>query len=213
MMKKVLYSTIALATICLFVGCTKNTKNDQLSNSGSSTTQKKTSEKERKDSSTTSNNNKSSESSKSKEWKIPTEMRNSLINVGGFSADFVDNLSQTDYETAVERANKKLSETGSGDVTRIFYELNQMFPGSWGNNPENETSGSTKQSTGDSSNNTEPTGEWVETFKKKLYDNYQVTPSKFKFIGNNRWEVWVNEIDTGDNPYVTVDSSTGNFHG
>lgn len=210
-MKKIFYSAIALVAIFLFTGCTKTTRNEQASNSSSSATQKKVNEKEKKDSATSNNDN--SSNNKSQKWKMPEEMRNSLINVGGFSADFVDNLSQTDYEEAVKKANKKLDETGTGDVTRIFYELDQMFPGSWGNNPENGSSSSTNQSTVESSTDAGPTGQWVETFKKKLYDNYQVTPSKFKFIGNNRWEVWVNEVDTGDNPYVTVDSSTGNFHG
>ena len=59
----------------------------------------------------------------------------------------------------------------------------------------------------------EPTGEWVETFEKKLYEAYHVTPSRYEYIGNGNWEVWVKETDTGDMPYVTVNQNTGDFHG
>lgn len=68
-------------------------------------------------------------------WTLPAEMRDQLITIGGFSADFVDGLSQQDYETAVARAEQKLEETGFGDIGSIFYELEKMFPGSWPNRP------------------------------------------------------------------------------
>lgn len=59
----------------------------------------------------------------------------------------------------------------------------------------------------------QPNGAWVKTFKEELYKNYHVTPSRYKYIGNGNWEVWVKEIDTGVNPYVTVNQNTGDFHG
>ncbi|MCO7127498.1 hypothetical protein NIE88_17205 [Sporolactobacillus shoreicorticis] len=58
-----------------------------------------------------------------------------------------------------------------------------------------------------------PKGAWVQKFEKDLYNGYHVTPSRYKFIGNGRWEVWVKEQDTGQNPYVTVNQYTGDFHG
>jgi len=58
-----------------------------------------------------------------------------------------------------------------------------------------------------------PTGAWVDTFEKELYDAYHVTPIRYENIGNGNWEVWVKETDTGDNPYVTVNENTGDFHG
>ncbi|MGG1397568.1 hypothetical protein ABE288_06990 [Bacillus salipaludis] len=72
------------------------------------------------------------------------------------------------------------------------------------------TSSSTKNS--DKAIN-RPTGAWVDTFEKELYEGYHVRPSRYKNIGNGYWEVWVKEVDTGDNPYVTVNQSTGEFHG
>ncbi|MET1248425.1 hypothetical protein ABWW58_06530 [Sporolactobacillus sp. STCC-11] len=58
-----------------------------------------------------------------------------------------------------------------------------------------------------------PTGAWVKKFEQDLYKGYHVTPSRYKYIGNGLWEVWVKEYNTGQNPYVTVDQYTGNFHG
>jgi beta-lactamase class A len=58
-----------------------------------------------------------------------------------------------------------------------------------------------------------PQGAWVDTFEQLLYKGYHVTPSRYLFIGNGRWEVWVKEYDTGELPYVTVDQNTGDFHG
>ncbi|MCA5014189.1 MULTISPECIES: hypothetical protein [unclassified Enterococcus] len=57
------------------------------------------------------------------------------------------------------------------------------------------------------------TDDWKTTFENKLYENYQVTVKKYVDYGNGYFGVFVNEIDTGDNAYVTVNSATGNFHG
>lgn len=59
----------------------------------------------------------------------------------------------------------------------------------------------------------EPKGAWVDTFKKNLFKNYHVIPSRFKSIGNGNWEVWVREVNTGEYGYVTVNQNTGDFHG
>lgn len=58
-----------------------------------------------------------------------------------------------------------------------------------------------------------PDGAWVDTFEKNLYDGYRATPSRYKYIGDGLWEVWVNEHPTGEQPYVTVNQHTGDFHG
>ncbi|MCP9358755.1 hypothetical protein KBX49_12435 [Liquorilactobacillus satsumensis] len=60
---------------------------------------------------------------------------------------------------------------------------------------------------------TRPQGAWVTTFEHNLYNGYKVTPKYYKYYGNGLWEVWVNEINTNDYPYVTVNQYTGNFHG
>ncbi|WP_191978600.1 hypothetical protein [Levilactobacillus brevis] len=60
---------------------------------------------------------------------------------------------------------------------------------------------------------TRPQGAWVTTFEHNLYNGYKVTPNYYKYYGNGLWEVWVNEINTNDYPYVTVNQYTGNFHG
>lgn len=79
-----------------------------------------------------------SESNQEITWKIPAGMREQLLAVG-FEQDFLDNLSQKDYETAVNNANKKIAESGFGDVGAIFYELDNMFPGSWKQRPTDNT--------------------------------------------------------------------------
>lgn len=58
-----------------------------------------------------------------------------------------------------------------------------------------------------------PKGAWVKTFEEDLYKDYHATPTRYKYIGNGNWEVWVKEYDTGQNPYVTVNQYTGKFHG
>jgi hypothetical protein len=67
------------------------------------------------------------------------------------------------------------------------------------------------ETTGQDTN--QPQGDWVKNFEKQLYNGYHVTPSRYKYIGNGSWEVWVKEYDTGELPYVTVNQNTGNFHG
>ncbi|KRM06375.1 hypothetical protein FC89_GL000512 [Liquorilactobacillus ghanensis DSM 18630] len=60
---------------------------------------------------------------------------------------------------------------------------------------------------------TRPQGAWVITFEHNLYAGYKVTPKCYKYYGNGLWEVWVDEINTGNYPYVTVNQYNGNFHG
>ena len=55
--------------------------------------------------------------------------------------------------------------------------------------------------------------DWKTNFEKELKESYNVTVKKYEDLGNGLYGVYVNEIDTGDMPYVTVDSQTGNFHG
>jgi len=80
---------------------------------------------------------------------------------------------------------------------------------------ENSSTSSDSTTTTDKSDQAvnRPNGAWVETFEKELYKGYHVTPSRYKSIGNGNWEVWVKEVDTGENPYVTVNQNTGDFHG
>ncbi|MDQ6597723.1 hypothetical protein [Bacillus salipaludis] len=84
--------------------------------------------------------------------------------------------------------------------------------------PTENKEGTSNKGTSSSTNKSDkavnrPTGAWVDSFEKELYDGYHVTPSRYKNIGNGYWEVWVKEVDTGDNPYVTVNQNTGDFHG
>ncbi|URZ86662.1 hypothetical protein [Floricoccus penangensis] len=59
-----------------------------------------------------------------------------------------------------------------------------------------------------------PNGDWVATFEKNLKDKYGATPKYYVYYGDGYWEVWVNEYDVGENnPYVTVNQNTGDFHG
>ncbi len=55
--------------------------------------------------------------------------------------------------------------------------------------------------------------EWQLEFEQNLYDNYDVTVREYEDIGDGYYGVYVNEHDTGDQYYVTVDSETGDFHG
>lgn len=64
------------------------------------------------------------------------------------------------------------------------------------------------------SNNSVPSQkDWKEKFEKQLKEKYNVTPCQYKSIGNGYWNVWVKEIDTGNDPYVTVNQKNGEFHG
>ncbi|MFD1900980.1 hypothetical protein [Enterococcus termitis] len=55
--------------------------------------------------------------------------------------------------------------------------------------------------------------DWKNKFENTLYENYKVTVKEYVDYGNGYFGVFVNEVDTGDNAYVTVNSATGNFHG
>lgn len=55
--------------------------------------------------------------------------------------------------------------------------------------------------------------EWQIEFEQSLYDNYGVTVSEYEDIGDGYYGVYVNEHDTGDLYYVTVDSNTGDYSG
>lgn len=59
----------------------------------------------------------------------------------------------------------------------------------------------------------EATGDWKADFEADLFNKYQVTVKQYVDYGNGYYGVFVNEFDTGENAYVTVNSATGNFHG
>lgn len=61
---------------------------------------------------------------------LTAEEKNSLIQMDKFDPTFVENLSRADYQIAVDRAQKRLEETGFGDVANIWYELWKMYPNS-----------------------------------------------------------------------------------
>lgn len=56
---------------------------------------------------------------------------------------------------------------------------------------------------------------WKPLFEQELYNMYQVTVEKYVFAGNfnehDYYGVYVNELETGVQPYVTVDAETGSF--
>lgn len=58
--------------------------------------------------------------------------------------------------------------------------------------------------------------EWQWEFERNLYEGYGVTVREYVDISDEYegyYGVYVNEHDTGDQYYVTVDSETGDFHG
>lgn len=80
------------------------------------------------------------------------------------------------------------------------------------------TSESTNTTSGQTTSTTQPidkpTGPWVKKFEQELYKGYHATPSRYRYIGNGLWEVWVKEYNIGGGyPFVTVNQYTGNFHG
>jgi len=98
--------------------------------------------------------------------------------------------------------------------TKKFHYTSESDQSSTGTNQNSSTSIKNIRSTNkDNQAVNRPTGAWVDTFEKELYKGYRVTPSRYKNIGNGNWEVWVKEADTGNNPYVTVNQNTGDFHG
>lgn len=60
---------------------------------------------------------------------------------------------------------------------------------------------------------TESSADWKINFEKELKESYKVTVKRYEDFGDGLYGVYVNEIETGELPYVTVDSKTGNFHG
>ncbi|WEG72470.1 hypothetical protein [Vagococcus intermedius] len=56
---------------------------------------------------------------------------------------------------------------------------------------------------------------WKPLFEQNLYNMYQVTVQKYVFAGNfndhDYYGIYVNELETGVKPYVTVDAETGSF--
>jgi len=58
-----------------------------------------------------------------------------------------------------------------------------------------------------------PIDDWKTTFEETLYKNYKVTVKNYVDYGDGYFGVFVNEVDTGDQAFVTVNSATGNFHG
>jgi len=55
--------------------------------------------------------------------------------------------------------------------------------------------------------------DWKTTFEKELKESYNVTIKKYQNLGNGLYCIYINTIDTGNMPYTTVDSQTGNFYG
>ncbi|NVY96425.1 hypothetical protein HU830_04465 [Lactobacillus sp. DCY120] len=53
---------------------------------------------------------------------------------------------------------------------------------------------------------------WRVNFEQDLKATYHVTPKEYVNVGNGKWGVWVNEVDTGTVPYVTVDENTGSYY-
>lgn len=58
------------------------------------------------------------------------EFKQGLVQAYGFSQESVDKISKDDIDLAYTRAQKKLEETGFGDVGLIINELAKMYPGS-----------------------------------------------------------------------------------
>ena len=58
-----------------------------------------------------------------------------------------------------------------------------------------------------------PTGDaWKAEFEADLRKNYGVEVDHYEFIGGTRYQAYVRINDEID-PYVCVDSATGNYHG
>ena len=55
-------------------------------------------------------------------------------------------------------------------------------------------------------------GAWKTEFEKSLLENYGVTPDHYEDLGDGVYQVYV-EIGGRIIPYVTVDSTTGDYHG
>ena len=53
---------------------------------------------------------------------------------------------------------------------------------------------------------------WKNEFEKSLLENYGVSPDHYEDLGDGIYQVYV-EINGNVVPFVTVDSSTGDYHG
>ena len=53
---------------------------------------------------------------------------------------------------------------------------------------------------------------WKVDFEKSLWENYNVTPEYYEYLGDGVYQVYV-KIDGKVVPYVAVDSATGDYHG
>ena len=53
---------------------------------------------------------------------------------------------------------------------------------------------------------------WKTEFEKSLFDNYDVKPDHYEDLGGGIYQVYV-EKDGKVIPFVTVDSTTGDYHG
>lgn len=58
------------------------------------------------------------------------KLRKDMVDYYEFDPDAVENITNEDIDIASERAQKRLEETGYGDIGLIFDELGKMYPGS-----------------------------------------------------------------------------------
>lgn len=93
-------------------------------------TKKETSTNENKNS---QNNNQSKESGIMKKFAEKNEdydeFRKELVDQYGFSQESVEKISNEDIDLANYRAQKKLKETGYGDIGLVINEIAKMYPG------------------------------------------------------------------------------------
>lgn len=91
---------------------------------------KETSTNENKNS---QNNNQSKESGNMKKFAEKNEdydeFRKELVDQYGFSQESVEKISNEDIDLANYRAQKKLEETGYGDIGLVINEIGKMYPG------------------------------------------------------------------------------------
>lgn len=121
------------------------------------------------------------------------------ISTGTFSVSEASNSLETDINSELDNTADSNTEVNSSSV-----------------NPTESTSISEFSDTTTSSienkrKDLQPN--WKIFFEKELKESYNVTVKKYEDLGDGLYGVYVNEIDTGKMPYVTVDSQTGNFHG
>ena len=84
--------------------------------------------------------------------------------------------------------------------------------------PTTEETPTEGDSTGDTTvqnstaENTSDSEAWKTDFEKSLLENYGVSPDHYEDLGDGIYQVYV-EINGNIVPFVTVDSSTGDYHG